>query len=159
MVDREPDADPLADRVIVMRGHQREHARSGRELQRVHEIRTAERLGGHFRLPRAVVVVHDVVGPNEQVHGLAVGRRSTASASRARQARSRRVPLAGGDTAKEHALPHEVGDESRARSMVEVVRGVPLLDRALVHDADLVGERERLVLVVRDQDRRRVRSP
>jgi hypothetical protein len=38
--------------------------------------------------------------------------------------------------------------------VIELVRGIPLLDAAVVHDADLVGERERFVLVVRDQDRR-----
>jgi hypothetical protein len=38
--------------------------------------------------------------------------------------------------------------------VIELVRGIPLLDAAVVHDADLVGERKRFVLVVRDQDRR-----
>ena len=41
-----------------------------------------------------------------------------------------------------------------ARPVVELVRRIPLLDAAVVHDADLVGERERFVLVVRHQDRR-----
>ena len=37
--------------------------------------------------------------------------------------------------------------------MVQVVGRGPLLDAALVQDADLVGQREGLALVVGDQDR------
>ncbi len=61
----------------------------------------------------------------------------------------RREDVAG----QEHALADEIGDEAVRGPVVEVVGAVPLLDLARVHDADLVGDGERLVLVVRDQDR------
>ena len=54
---------------------------------------------------------------------------------------------------QEHALADEVGDEAVRRAVVEVVGRVPLLDAAFVQDPDLVGHREGLVLVVRDQHR------
>ena len=43
--------------------------------------------------------------------------------------------------------------------MIDVVRGVELLDDAGVHDGDPVGERQRLDLVVRDVDHRRLAEP
>jgi hypothetical protein len=77
---------------------------------------------------------------------------TSGSGCRARRARS----ACGGRehlAAQERALADEVGDEAVGRAVVQVVGRVPLLDAALVHDADLVGDREGLVLVVGDQDR------
>ena len=42
---------------------------------------------------------------------------------------------------------------NRLRPQVELVRAAALEQPALVHDADAVGERERLLLVVGDEDR------
>jgi hypothetical protein len=54
---------------------------------------------------------------------------------------------------QEHALADEVGDETVGGAVVEVVGAVPLHDAALVHDADLVGHGEGLVLIVGHQHR------
>ena len=48
----------------------------------------------------------------------------------------------------------EVRHEARARSFVEGLGGIDLLDPPLVHDRDPVREQERLVLVVRDEQER-----
>ncbi len=48
----------------------------------------------------------------------------------------------------------ELGDERRRRLPVDVLRGVELLELAGVHDADPVGDRQRLGLVVGDEQRR-----
>ena len=48
---------------------------------------------------------------------------------------------------------HEAGDEHVGRAVVDHLRLVELLDRALVHDGDARGERHRLDLVVGDVDR------
>jgi hypothetical protein len=53
----------------------------------------------------------------------------------------------------QHALADEIGDEAVGRPVIEVVGHIPLLDAALVHDADLVGHGEGFVLVVGDHDR------
>ena len=52
---------------------------------------------------------------------------------------------------QEHTLADEIGDEAVGRLVVELVSAVPLLDPAFAHDADLVGDREGLVLVMRHQ--------
>ena len=52
----------------------------------------------------------------------------------------------------------EVGDERRRGALVEAAGRRDLLDDALVHDRDAVGHRQRLVLVVRDVDERRLRA-
>ena len=50
--------------------------------------------------------------------------------------------------------PHEVGHEARCRLLVELARSAELLDAPRVEHGDPVGERERLLLVVRDEDER-----
>ena len=51
------------------------------------------------------------------------------------------------------ALAHEVGDEIVGRPLVDLGRRGDLLDRALVHHRDAVGQDQRLFLVVGDEDR------
>ena len=100
--------------------------------------------------------MQDVVGTQQQVDR---GAERHAAARIAFELAQFRAHAAAGirDAAHEHALADEVGDEAGARPVIQVVGRVPLLDAAVVHDADFVGERERLVLVVGDQDRRRAR--
>ena len=52
---------------------------------------------------------------------------------------------------QEGALADKVGHEAVGRLVVQVVGTGPLLDVPAGHDADLVGDGEGLVLVVRDQ--------
>src|SRR5690606_41677000 len=51
---------------------------------------------------------------------------------------------------EEVGLAQEVGNEHRARQLVEIFRGTHLLDAALVHHRDGVGHGHGLLLVVRD---------
>ena len=53
---------------------------------------------------------------------------------------------------KDVALAHEVGDEIVGRALVDLRRRGDLLDGALVHHRDAVGEHQRLLLVVGDED-------
>ena len=50
------------------------------------------------------------------------------------------------------AEPTKPGDERRGRVVVDLRRRAHLLDLALVHHDDLVGELQRLLLVVRDEE-------
>src|SRR3546814_8457172 len=49
----------------------------------------------------------------------------------------------------------EVGDEGRRRTSIQGLGTIELLDHALVHDGDPVGEDKGLTLIVRHEDRRR----
>ena len=53
----------------------------------------------------------------------------------------------------QRTLADEIGDEAVARFVIQVVGRIPLLDAALVHHADPVGQRKRFVLVVGDDER------
>src|SRR5690606_14658624 len=54
-------------------------------------------------------------------------------------------------TVEQVHVSQETVDESRFRSVVHRLRGTLLFDPALVHDHDLVGDFQRLFLVVRDE--------
>jgi hypothetical protein len=54
-------------------------------------------------------------------------------------------------------LADERHHELVARAVVELARPARLLDATFVHDDDLLGDFHRLLLVVRDEDRRHVR--
>jgi len=136
VVDLEADADALADRVVVVRRHDGQHPGAGGERERVEELGAAERLRLDRRAPRARIVVHDVVGAKQDVdripfaHALGQHGRQLAELGDEPAATVR-------DAAHEHPLPDEVGDEARARPVVDVVGAVPLIDGAIFHDADL----------------------
>ncbi len=51
----------------------------------------------------------------------------------------------------------EAGHERRRGPLVELARRRDLLDDAVLHDRDAVGHRQRLLLIVRDVDERRLR--
>ena len=77
----------LAERVVVVARHQRQHLAPARQAQRVEDLRAAERLVHHLGLRRRGVVVHHVVGP--QQHLRARRRRAASCRPSARRARSR----------------------------------------------------------------------
>ena len=54
--------------------------------------------------------------------------------------------------------PTKVGDEQVGRPQVDLLRRAELLDLAVLHHRDAVGQRQRLDLVMRDIDHRRVRA-
>ena len=124
----------------MVAGNQRQHLPATLQLQRVHDLRAAERLVHHFRARRRVVVVHHVVGPQQHVGeaALATGVATDLAGSGNGAVEDAKFDLhllrtqylAG----QECALADEVGDEAVGRAMVEVVGRVPLLDAALVQD-------------------------
>jgi hypothetical protein len=61
------DADPLAHRVVVVRGHVRHQRLAAGQAQGVEKLRAPEGLAHDLRLHRRVVVVHDVVGAQQHV--------------------------------------------------------------------------------------------
>src|SRR5262245_38236683 len=56
--------------------------------------------------------------------------------------------LAGED----RRLADEIGDEQGRRVEIDAVRAADLLDPALIHHRNQIGEREGLALVMRDED-------
>ena len=61
------------------------------------------------------------------------------------------MPSARRARLEQHRLAHEAGDEDAARPLVELARrAAPARPLPRVHDDDLVADRHRLVLVVRD---------
>ena len=81
MVDVEADADLFADGVVVVAGHQREHARAAGQLQGVEELGAAEGLRHDFGLGGGGVVVHHVVGPQQHVEAAALAAGGAAGAA------------------------------------------------------------------------------
>ena len=68
--------------------------------------------------------------------------------------RSKRSCVAAAVAEQEVGGAEESRDEARARPRVQLVGAADFEQAALVHDADAVGHREGLVLVVRDEDGR-----
>ena len=89
--------------------------------------------------------------PVERAVGTARVRRRIAEHDRAR-----RLPSASAAGQEAHLRrAEEAGDEGRGRTLEEVERRALLLDHAVLHEHDPVGERHRLDLVVGDVDHRR----
>ena len=68
---------------------------------------------------------------------------------------ARRLEIAGRrDTpVEEGAAPHEAGDEAVRRPLVKIALAANLANPAVRHDNEPVGDRQRLLLVVRHHDR------
>jgi hypothetical protein len=74
VVGGESHADVLADAVVVVARHQGQHAPAARQLERVEELGAPEYALNDARTPRRVVVVHDIVRPEQHVdHSAASG--------------------------------------------------------------------------------------
>eukprot|EP01137_Pigoraptor_chileana_P022632 Opistho-2@7097 len=154
MVHLGADADPLAQRVVVVAGHMGQQGVAAGQAQGVQKLRTPERLAHDLRLHRRVVVVHDVVGAQQHIAGAA---RVTAGQGAFVQVGQ----LAQGGLCHhvvaallqrgrgEHTVPDEVGHKPRGGAVVQGVGIVPLVQVAFVHHADHVANRKRLELVVR----------
>ena len=78
--------------------------------------------------------------------------------ARPRPARARSSRSCGrtSDVAERLRVADERHHELARRLVVELARAADLLEPAVVHDGDLVGDLHRLLLVVRDEDRRHV---
>ena len=88
-------------------------------------------------------------GPKRQRRGPIVDRRLHGYAAQ------RALRDAGRDSARQrNAVTKELGGEAVVGLTVDVLRGADLGEAAVPHDRDLVGDRERLLLVVGHQQRR-----
>ena len=157
MIDREANADALADGVIVVRWHERERLRAAGQRKRVEEITAAKKLTFNDGLHRAFVVMHQVVRSNQYVNVAAVGALRASGGVAIRRYFSVQYAklnfhlcVAEHGAGQKNALTNEVGHETVCRPVVEVVRRVPLRDRAVSHYAHAIRHRERFVLVVGD---------
>ena len=91
------------------------------------------------------------LGADQDQHALA---RTLPVRRRGERAKRRVDPPGAGDLARQQVgAPDEAGDEAVRRPVVDLVRGRRLHQPAVAEDGDAVGERERLVLVVRDEER------
>jgi hypothetical protein len=107
--------------------------------------------------------VHDVVRPQQQVHRAPAASLCSATSSSDRPAAEaahrpehrRDRPSASSVPARNAPSADELRDEARGGTVIQVVRRRPLLQPTVAQHADFVGDRERLLLVVRDQQRRR----
>ena len=77
-----------------------------------------------------------------------LGRAANSAIFSGRSASQARPPSIGQDVGD----ADEVGDEARARPLVDLVRRADLRDAALVHDGEPAGHGHRLLLVVRHHD-------
>ena len=67
MVNVKPYADFLADRMVVVRRHQRQDFRTGPQAQGVEELGTPKGLGDDLGLDFAGIVVDDIVRTQQDV--------------------------------------------------------------------------------------------
>src|SRR5215831_19951599 len=98
----------------------------------------------------------DVLGADRDDHGAVLGDpfgrlRLDLAHRRAHQAVTAPLERSHG-TADEIGSADEISDELAVRRLVDLPRRADLLDETVVHDRDLVRERERLALVVGDID-------
>ena len=137
---------------VVSRPDGRTTRRRVAPWKRVADHVDIERVDVERRAGRRRTVDRDALRP--QQHGQP---RAGAAPQRARdEASERRVDgLGPGDGRLEQVgAADEARDESVGRTIVERRRRVDLHEPAAAHDGDAIAERQRLVLVVRDQQRR-----
>ena len=96
---------------------------------------------------------HDVLGTHDEGDLVTVGRRVTVMLDReAPQAQPHALALMPAD--EDVGAAEKARGEARRRSTVQRARLADLLQAAPVHQTDAVGHAERLLLIVRDEDRR-----
>ena len=159
VVDVKPDADSFANRVIVMRRHQREHFDATSQAQGIQNLGAAKSLVPDLGEQIATVVVDDVVRSQQHFDAAVLATTLATLAAFKWQARSKNAQL-DFDTSvidhhagQENALANEVGDKTVCWLVVDPVRSIPLLDGSRSHDADLVRHGKGFVLIVGDEHR------
>ena len=163
MVDFGPNAHPLADGMIVVARHVRQHRLAAGQLQRVEKFRSAKRLANNLCLYRPGVVVHDVVGAQQHVTFAAwVARRQRAfiKADQVAQRSTRHHAdvLMHQCGRNKNAMANEVSHKARCRPVVERIGVFPLVQMAFVHHADAVADGKGFQLVVGHKQGRGARS-
>ena len=157
MLDVEPYINALSDGVIVIRGNEGEYFGSTIEPERIDEFGITERSIHDLCLNYSGVVVNDVIRAQQYYHVAAVAAVIATLDAFVREERQNLAKLnfyapAVDDAArKKNPSTNRIGDKTFARSMMEVVRAIPLLDFSIKHDADFVSHGKGLVLVVRNQ--------
>jgi len=159
MVGLDPDADLLAQCVVVVAGDHRQRLATVRQTEGVENVRAAKRLVQYPGLERARVVMDDVVRAQQHFHVAGVGTVGAALKALGWQFAGELADadvdslVFQHDAGNEHALADEVGDEAVRRAVIQVVRAIPLGKLTALQDADLVGYGERFGLVMGDQHR------
>ena len=67
MVHLGADADPLPQFVVMVAGHMGQHRLPSGKAQGVEKLRAAKRLADDFGFHRRIVIVHDVVGAQQNI--------------------------------------------------------------------------------------------
>ena len=120
-------------RAEIARLRDRARQRTGRTRRRLDRDRFGPDRDGGLAVARVVSSISNAASPSGHAH--APG-----------------IEAAGRGRAPGLDSPMKRGEERRRRPLVEVARRALLLDAAGVHDDDAVGDRHRLLLVVRDVD-------
>src|SRR5215813_8385099 len=158
----EPDANARAggQRLVVQRvSHVDLETNAGGGLDVVTERVTEVRGEDDARLDCIVTAFADdeVLGPDRE-HAASARhdalRRHPAHGTEHRVDRGAAGGHLAADAGHEIVDADEIGDEAAPRPLVQLPRGRRLEDEAVAHDRDPVGERQRLLLIVGDVDRR-----
>ena len=147
--------------------HQCQHLLARGQRQGTEMVRPAERLAQQRRPQRRLRIMHHVIRP--QQHLQAAGSRCRTGPVRRRHDRHQRLaqrqlhphdarPGRSHHHARHHrALADETGHIGTGRAVIEPMGRIPLLHAATADHADPVADGKGFLLVVRHQDRRRVR--
>jgi len=152
VVGLETNANGLVERMVVMAGHERENTLSIAQLKRVEEICTTKNLSQHPRLQRAMVIVHDIVWPEQDTD--LMGRRALIAAAGSQ----RKFAERGGDmmvllhAADECPIANKSGDLGCAGLMVDVVGPTPLNKATIKEHAKRVCHCKGLGLIMGDEN-------
>ena len=159
MVNLGAYAYPLANAVVVVAGHMGHEQVAAGQAQGVQKFRAPEGFAHDFGFDGRVIVVHDVVGPQQHITLPAfkgagqwafghVGEHANGGVHH-----HLAVHLAQRGRC-EHAVANEVGHKARGRPVVKAVGVFPLVQVPFVHDAYDVANGKGFKLVVRDKERR-----
>ena len=128
------------------------------EFEGVQKLGTAKRLAHNARLYWRIVIVHDVVCPQQHVaHPASVGVWQGAFFQIGQIAQGGVHHHASAALLnlcrRKNAMANKVGNKTRGRAVVQRISIVPLVQVALVHDANAVANGEGFQLVVRNKQR------
>ena len=151
MVGGDADADLLAGQMVGVTGEDGFQLGAGGQLQAVQGRGAEEGLADDLRLQLAVRGVDDIVRTQQYVHRTARCPGVGAVAVDDAQFGLHRIRALQQPT-NEVALANEAGDEGRQWLVVQVERGIPLLQPAFMEDPDMVADGEGFFLIMGDQN-------
>ena len=156
MVHLGADTDPFAEFVVVVAGHMGHQLLARGQAQGVQKLRAPKSLADDLSLHRGIVIVHDVVSPQQHI-ALAVLKRAGQRAfghiaQLTHRGTDQDVSVHFAQRGRgENAMANEIGDKAGGWAVIEAVGVVPLVQLAFVHDADHIADRKGFELVVCDE--------